>query len=145
VTVVYADTSAIVGAYLADEVEHEALSALIFDGADAVVTSELTRVEFASALAAARRAGGLDQVSDVANRFALDCGDEGPLSLLRLDPGVVLPMAHDLVCRHRLRTLDAIHLAVALTSATALADEVVVLTRDAQQVEAAQELGLSTR
>jgi uncharacterized protein len=145
VTVVYADTSAIVSAYLADEVDHEALSALIFDGADAVVTSELTRVEFASALAAARRAGRLDRVDGLADRFDLDCGDEGPLSLLRLDPGVVLPMAHDLVRRHRLRTLDAVHLAVALTSAAALGDEVVVLTRDTRQAEAAEELGLSTR
>jgi uncharacterized protein len=142
VIVVYADTSAIIGAYLADEAEHGALSSLIFDGSDAVVTSELTRVEFASALAAAARGGRLDRAGELRDRFDLDCGDEGPLSLLRLDPSVVLPMAHGLVGRYRLRTLDAMHLAVALTSAAALADEVVVLTRDVRQAEAAGELGL---
>jgi hypothetical protein len=76
--------------------------------------------------------------------FDLDCGDDGPFTLLRLDPRVVLPMARQLVGQQALRTLDAIHLAVALTDAAALTDgePVVLVTRDEQQAAAARALGL---
>ncbi|MCY7343306.1 MAG: type II toxin-antitoxin system VapC family toxin [Pseudonocardia sp.] len=143
--VLYADTSAVVGAYLADEPDHTTLASLLFDGADAVVTSELTRVEFASATAAAARAGRLNRAGELRDRFDLDCGEDGPVSLLRLDATEALPIARDLVGRHRLRTLDALHLAVALTAAQALADDVVMLTRDVRQSCAARELGLAVR
>ena len=49
------------------------------------------------------------------------------------------------VGEHRLRTLDALHLAVVLTAAATLADEVVLLSRDARQAGAAAELGLAVR
>jgi hypothetical protein len=47
---------------------------------------------------------------------------------------------------HDLRTLDALHLAVASTSATALAgaDSVVLVTRDDRQAAAAAAMGLET-
>lgn len=141
----YADTSAVVGAYLADEPGHEELAATLFDGADPVVTSELTRVEFASAVAAAVRAGRLPEGTGLLERFDADCGDEGPLLMLRFDAAQVLPLGRRLVGVHRLRTLDALHLAVALTAAATVADEVVLLSRDARQAEAAAELGLAVR
>ena len=53
-TLYYADTSAIIRAYFVDEDDHESLQELIFAGDDPVVTSELTRVEFASATVAAK-------------------------------------------------------------------------------------------
>lgn len=143
--VLYADTSAVVGAYLADEPDHDVLAALLFEGDDPVVTCELTRVEFASAVSAAARAGRLDTGSELLDRFDADCGDDGPLSLLRLDAPNVLPVARRLVGTHRLRTLDALHLAVALTGAAALTDDVVLLTRDARQAAAAAELGIGVR
>ena len=48
---------------------------------------------------------------------------------------------------HRLRTLDAMHLAVAAEEAPALADEgeVVFVTRDQDQATAAAALGLTLR
>ncbi|MBW0119484.1 hypothetical protein [Pseudonocardia abyssalis] len=46
---------------------------------------------------------------------------------------------------HRPRTLDALHLAVLLTAAATLGDEVVLLSRDVGQVEAAGELGIAVR
>ncbi|QJY47633.1 type II toxin-antitoxin system VapC family toxin [Pseudonocardia broussonetiae] len=143
--VLYADTSAVVGAYLADEPGHDELAATLFDGADPVVTSELTRVEFAGAVTAAVRAGRLREGTALLDRFDADCRDDGPLLMLGLDAAQVLPLARRLVVEHRLRTLDALHLAAALTAGAALADEVVLLSRDVRQVPAATELGLAVR
>ncbi|MBW0093210.1 type II toxin-antitoxin system VapC family toxin [Pseudonocardia sp. KRD-184] len=143
--VLYADTSAVVGAYLADEPGHDELAATVFDGADPVVTSELTRVEFASAVTAAVRARRLEEGTALLDRFDADCGDGGPLLMLGFDAAQVLPLARRLVVEHRLRTLDALHLAAALTAVPALADEVVLLSRDVRQVRAAAELGLAVR
>jgi predicted nucleic acid-binding protein len=145
VTLLYADTSAIVRAYFADLDDHAELRTLLIRGADPVVTSELTRVEFASAVSAAARDRRVSEPGAVLDRFDLDCGEEGAFSLLRLDPGVVLPQARQLVCQQAVRTLDAIHLAVALTDATALAagDPVVLVTRDRAQARAAAAIGLS--
>lgn len=144
-TLFYADTSAVIRAYFADEPDHAVLRELLLEGADPVVSSELTRVEFASAVSAAGRAGQVAETRMVLDRFDVDCGEEGPFSLLRLDGQVVLPLARQLVGRHSLGTLDAIHLAVALTDATALAagEPVVVATRDQQQAKAARALGLA--
>lgn len=115
--VLYADTSAIVGACFADEPDHDVLSEVLFAGEELVVTSELTRLEFAGAVAAAVRAERLDAAAEVLDRFDVDCGDGGPLSLLRLHPAEVLPAAYTMVGTHRLGTLDALHLAVAMTGA----------------------------
>lgn len=109
------------------------------------MTSELTRVEFAGAVAAAVRAGRLPEGTGLPERFDADCGDDGPILLLRFDAAQVLPLGRKLVDGHRLRTLDALHLAVALTAAATLADEVVLLSRDARQTGAAAELGLAIR
>ncbi len=141
---IYADTSAIVRAYFADERDHAQLNTLL-TGPDPIVTSELTRVEFTSAVSAAYRSRRTANPNVVLDRFDLDCGQDGLVTLLRLDAQVVLPLARKLVIEQVVRTLDAIHLAVALTDATALAggDSLVFLTRDNQQAAAAKELGLA--
>lgn len=145
-TLLYADTSALVRAYFADEPDHALLRRRLLEGADPVVTSDLTRVELASAVYAAARSGRLRRPQIVLDRFDADCADEGPLALLRLDPEPVLGRAHRLVREHPLRTLDAIHLAVALGDAMELAagEPVVFVTRDSVQAEAARALGLGT-
>jgi len=144
VALIYIDTSAVVRAYFADERDHEQLYKLL-TGPDPIVTSELTRVEFASAVSAAYRVRRTADPSVVLDRFDLDCGQDGLVTLLRLDAQAVLPLARKLVIEQVVRTLDAIHLAVALTDATALAggDSVVFLTRDNRQAAAAKELGLA--
>ncbi|MGW7536852.1 PIN domain-containing protein [Amycolatopsis sp. NPDC054798] len=53
VTVYYADTSAVVQVFLADEPEHLELRDLLASGRNRVLASELTRIEFVSAMAAA--------------------------------------------------------------------------------------------
>jgi uncharacterized protein len=146
VSVLYADTSALVRAYFVDEPDHEPLRHLLLAGTDPVVTSELTRVEFASAVSAAHRAGRLRTPQVVLDRFDGDCHDDGPLTLLRLAADQVLPVAYRMVTEHRLRTLGALHLSVALIDATSLAggDQVTVVTRDLDQAKAARAAGLAT-
>ena len=140
----YADASVIVAAYLADEPDHPEWKARLFDGDDPVVVSEVARVEVVSAFAAASRAGRIDDSADLIARFEADCTHGGPINLLALRPGSVTERAAQLTRSHRLRTQDAIHLAVAIEDARALAgeEELIFATRDAAQSQAATELGL---
>lgn len=143
-TLLYADTSALVRAYIMSEPDHDRLHKLLIDGADTVVTSELTRVEFAGAIVAAVRARRIRESQPLLNRFDLDSGATGSISVLHLDPPVVLPMARRLMIKHQVKTLDAIHLAVALTDATVFAagQPVVLVTCDREQAAVAKELGM---
>jgi predicted nucleic acid-binding protein len=142
--VLYADASVIVSAYLADEPDHAEWHARLFEGEDPVVVSEVARVEVTSAIAAASRAGRLDDGPMVIARFEADCATGGPINLLALRSGPVMERAARLTQEHRLRSLDAIHLAVALEDARPLADEgtLVFATRDRHQSSAARKLGL---
>lgn len=140
----YTDTSALVRCYLVDEADHERLRALLLEGREPVVTSELTRVELASALGTAARSGRLRRPDWLLARADADCGPDGPIALLALDPGTVLPRARQLVLDHPVRTLDAIHLAVAATTATELAagEPLEFVTCDQRQAQTADVLGL---
>lgn len=144
-TILYADTSALVRAYFADEPDHDQLRELLIEGDDPVVASELARVEFAAAVAAAFRSGRTQQARKVLARFDADCGADGVISLLRLDPDPALQVAYALVGDHLLRTLDAIHVAVALTDVATLAagEPVTFVTRDQRQATAAAAAGLT--
>jgi predicted nucleic acid-binding protein len=146
VTILYADTSALVRAYFPEEPDHDALHDRLLDGGELVVSSELARVEFASAVTAAARARRLRRPHLFIDRFDADCGEDGPIALVRLETETVLPLAHRLVIEHGLRTLDAIHLAVAATSAGDLAagQPLIFVTRDDRQAAAAVAMGLDT-
>lgn len=131
--------------YLADEPDHNELRALLFEGSGPVVTSELARVELASAVEGAVRARRIVAGDRLHDRIAADTGESGSILLAAFRPGAIVPRAEDLVRKFRLRTLDAIHLAVALEDAPGYAgdDEVVLVTRDADQAAAARALGLA--
>ncbi len=60
------------------------------------------------------------------------------------EPEVVLPLARTLVSTHPLHSLDALHLAVARSTAAALTGDepVVLLTRDQRQAAAAVALAM---
>lgn len=133
-------------AYLADEPDHDLLRRRLFEEDEPVVTSELTRVELASAVVAAARQGRIEQPQAVLDRFDVDCGDDGAVALLRLEPTPVLELARELVRGHAIRTLDAIHLAVAKTAAVELAagEPLIMVTRDDQQARVAGLIGLET-
>lgn len=145
-SMLYADSSALLGAYFVDEEEHPELETLLFESGNTVITSELARVELASAVRSAARAFRVRDEVALHDRIDLDFAD-GHVTLIELDPPTILPAAHRLVRQHRLRTLDAIHLAVALEDAPHYADgdEVVLVTRDADQAAAARALGLAVR
>jgi predicted nucleic acid-binding protein len=147
VTLLYADTSAILRAYFADEPDHDELRALLLEGSDSVVTSEIARVELASAVRAASRAARLLRWRALLARIDADCAEAGPIALLALRPAIVLPRAYRLVLDHRLRTLDALHLAVALEEGPALADggAIEFVSRDEDQAAAAGALGFALR
>lgn len=133
-TVYYADTSALVRAYVVDEPDHAELRGLLLEGDLPVTTSELTRVELASAVASAARAGRLRRPQVVLDRFDGDCGDDGPVTMLRLEVEAFLAASRDLLLRHQLGTLDAMHLAAAMTTTAAAGNEPVCLvTRDDSQ------------
>lgn len=146
-TLIYADTSAIVRGYLDDEPADTELAGVLFAGEQPVVTSELTRVEFASAMAAAARADRLTDVKPILDQFDHDCSEDGQLSLLPFRAPVFAAARELLLIAGPLRTLDAIHIAVARDDAAELAagDPVVLLTRDERQAAAARAAGLETR
>ena len=120
---------------------------MLLEQTDGVMTSALARVEYASAVRAALAAGRSFDSAEFLDRFDRHAGSEHRITLLPLRPEPTLQLARDLVGEHRLRTLDAIHLAVAANDGRILAgsDELVFVTRDADQAAAAAALGLTVR
>lgn len=146
-SLLYADPSALIRAYFVDEPGHAELRTMLLEGEEPVVTSEVSRVELASAIRAAARGGRLRRWRSLLARIDADCQEDGPIALLRLRPEVILPTAYRLVLERRLRTLDAIHLAVAAEECPPIAgiDDVVFVTRDNNQRTAAGALGFPRR
>lgn len=142
-SVLYADTSALVRVYFVDEPDHDELQELLLKGRDIVVTSEIARLEMASAIYAAQRTGRLKKPRIVLDRFDADCAPEGPIILLALDPSSIFPSAVRLLMRSRLRTLDAIHLAVARDEEREAGGDLKFVSRDESQAAAARSLGLN--
>lgn len=138
---IFVDTSALARAYLEDEPESRALRGLLLDSGEVVVASELVRVELARSAKGAERTGRLASAATILERVDADLDD--PIVVIDLEPRTVLPSARDLVLEHRLGTLDAIHLAVAVEERRRSSDPVVFVTRDADQAAAAKALGFS--
>lgn len=108
---------------------------------EAVLASELAYVELARAAKNAERNDRIPDAAPVLRRVDADL--ERSISLVDLRPATVLPMARELVLEHRLGTLDAIHLAVALEEAQRSSAPLVFVTRDRDQADAASALGFS--
>ncbi len=146
VTVLYADTSAVVGAYLTDEPEHVDLRSLLIDGGHLVLTSELTRLEFASAITAAKRVGRIPDAREFLHQFDHDSQVGAVLGIIPFAPRRIFPAARRLVIEnYPLRTLDAVHLAVAMHDTAELTggEPITVVTCDQRQAEAAKANGLA--
>ena len=145
--VTYADTSALARAYFADEADHDQLRRMLLEGDGPVITSELARVELAGVVRSAERSGRLRATKSLLERIDLDCSSGGPVTLLRFDPENVIPAAGAFVLRHRLRTLDSLHLATAAFAALTIAahDAFVFVTRDRDQGLAAAGLGMTVQ
>jgi predicted nucleic acid-binding protein len=147
VTLFYADSSALVRAYFADERDHDELRALLLEQREAVVTSEISRLELASAIRAATAAGRIRRANDLLARIDGDLGDDGVISAIALRANVIFPTAYRIILDHRLRPLDAIHVAVCAEECPPLAgdDEITFITRDDGQAGAARALGFAVR
>ena len=143
--VVYCDSSALVRVYLADEAGTPT-SPLLLDPRRLVVTSALTEVEIVAAIRARRVQAAIKFRMWPSPRRRRRWGRRpGPL-LARSTRRVCFRERERSVQIHRLRALDAVHLAVALTSAAEEMDgEFVFVTRDADQAAAARAEGLSWR
>lgn len=148
VTVYFADSSALARLYLETEPDAQALDVLLNGPESTVMASELADVEVPKALATALRHGRIDAAGFLArlNEYQTAATDEGPVLLIGLDPPTIVPRARELVLDHDVRTLDALHLAVAETAGRALAEDedLVFVTRDAQQRAVAEALGMAT-
>lgn len=142
----FVESSVIARAYLADEDGHADAHSQVFGGPP-VIASELARVEVARALVAAVRGGRLNRHvgADLVDRIEHDFSTGDGVHLIELDGPPTLARAREIVVEHGLRTLDALHLAVADREGRALAapDELIFVTRDEEQRRVARSLGLA--
>ena len=141
----FAESSAIVTAFSVDEPDHPRMRSMLLARSGPVIASELVRLEFVSAVSAAGRAGRIGDPASLVAQFDGECAPGGRLKLLALRGQATLARAASLVQQHRLRSLDAIHLAVALDDGLPLAigEPLAFVTRDARQAEAARALGFT--
>jgi predicted nucleic acid-binding protein len=140
--IIYVDSSVLVRAYLPDENGHTAANDLLV-GEDALVTSTWTLVEVTSALTRAAR-GGRAALDDLLAAFEADVAVDGPVTLLRPDAVAIEGRAIEIVREHAIRSLDALHLAVAELAAMPLSSPEACgfASRDTAQAEVAAKLGL---
>jgi uncharacterized protein len=139
VTIYYCDTSAVARALLPAEPGHARAQSLVMSPDNVIVTSEWTMVELASVRA--RRLDG-KPAAQAAMRAELDRVIDRHIWLLTCDQGLLLDRTQALIAQHRLRTMDALHLAVAELVARPLAQprDVEFATADLQQAAAANRL-----
>lgn len=135
--IAYFDSSALVKLVAEETGSDEA--AVLWDGADAVLSSRVAYPEVRGALAAARRAGRLreEQLAEAKTAWAPLWN---ALRLVELSPELA-HLAGDLAEEHALSGFDAVHVA----SASLVSDgELVLATWDARLHAAARTSGLRT-
>lgn len=143
----YVDSSVLGRAYLPDEPGSDEALALL-DGETRLVTGVLTRIEVTGLLVRAHRAGrvvgGLDDALDV---LADDLGHLGRVTVVRApDSEAVEAAALEIVRENGIRSLDALHIAVAEAVLPLLGEPGEPLgfaSRDTDQAAAARARGLT--
>jgi uncharacterized protein len=141
VTWAYFDTSALVKRYVDEAGRREVLRLLRQHDC---VTSAVLPVELRSALRRRVSEGTLDEerVPEILKRFASDRAFWAVVEVAR----DVLTIAETLLSTHPLRTLDAIHVASAqLFAARITAPELVFVSADTRQTDAAAAVGMAIR
>lgn len=138
----YADASALVRAYLGDEPGSASVRRLLLESDEQVITSELSLIEVTRAFRAAERSGRILDAGAALVGVEQDFSGRGPVLVVELRSDPVLQRAREVVLAHRVGTLDAIHLAVALEQSEAFGEPIVFVTRDDEQAIAARDLGL---
>lgn len=143
---VYLDSSVLARAYLPAEAGHDEAVALVYGPDHLLVSCTWTVVEVTSALSRAVRAGRTGDIDTVLAMLAADTGDDGPVTLLRAEIARVEARATEIVREHALRSLEALHLAVADLAANPLTEPGETLgfaSRDDAQRTAALALGFT--
>jgi uncharacterized protein len=141
---VYVDSSVLVRAYLPDEKGHQEARALLDGAEQLLVTSTWTVVEVTSALARAARGRRVEDLDAVLAVLAADTGDDGTVTVLRADAAQMERASTRIVREHAIRSLDALHLAVAKLAAVPLLEpgqRLGFATRDDAQRAVAEALG----
>jgi predicted nucleic acid-binding protein len=137
---IYCDTSALAKRYV-QEAGRPALMRLL--SGRRIVSSSVTPIELHSAFARRVRDGHLATVS--LPRLWERVSEELPhWTLVTLSPDIVAS-AQDLVEHHPLRTLDAIHVASAQLFASRMKTDLLFVSADERQCEAAARLRLTVR
>lgn len=110
------------------------------DGPEPVVISALAEVEFVSALARATRDGHLGRsLADLLLAdFGADTAADGPRAVAMFDAEAAFATAKRLLAKYRLRTLDALQLAAAMSLAATTDEQLAFCTRDEDQATAAR-------
>lgn len=143
---VYLDSSVLGRAYLSDEPGHEKARALLA-GEDLLVTSTLALLEVTSALVRASRTGRIGDLEGILLALEAESSVDGPVTVISADQSLAENAALGIVREHGLRTLDALHLAVADLSARPLAgddEQVAFASRDDAQRAVAERMGFAT-
>ena len=133
----YFDTSVLVKRYLREDGSSQARSLL---RRYRFLSSAIAPIEAMSAMCRRRASGELDANDFVAIRSRMQ-NDRAYWELVEVSP-LVLSRAEELIQQTDLRTLDALHVASALTFKAASGIHLAFVTGDRQQRVAAKESGL---
>lgn len=142
---VYVDSSFLARAYLQDEAGHREAVALL-DSEHLLVTSTLTLLEVTSALVRAASGGRIGDLDGLLLALDADLSADGPVTVITADQQLMENAALSIVRHHGLRTLDAMHLAVADLSARPLAgdnEQLAFASRDYAQRAVAEQIGFA--
>lgn len=136
----YVDTSVLVRLYLDDEPETDEIEAMLFAARASALTSDLTRVEFASALHRAVRSGRIPDATAHLAAGTAAMSKAGPIATVALDIRSLESDALRVLQAHALSAADALHVATAI-GLRRDGMEMCFFTRDRRQAEAARAEG----
>ncbi|MGH3321627.1 MAG: type II toxin-antitoxin system VapC family toxin [Nocardioidaceae bacterium] len=138
---IYLDSSILTRAYLPDEPGHQEAAELVYGYEHLLVSATWTVVEVTSALTRAAKGRRADGPGDLLAVLAEDTGDDGTVTLVRADAVQVEDRVTAVVREHAIRSLDALHLAVAGLAARPLTEPLGFAARDDAQGTVASALG----
>lgn len=144
--IVYFDSSVVVRAYLADEIDHAEVRALFADPARTAITGSWTVIEVTGSLVRAATAHRGDRQGLLA-AFVRDIDPvAGVLTVIDAEQAEIERIALELVRSSGIRSLDAWHLACARLALDELAEpgeERGFATRDTEQAAVARDMGFA--
>lgn len=142
-TTFYADTSALIKRYITEDGSEWMRKQVRISSGNVVIICDVTPVEIFSVLARLNREGRLSstRLGRFQNIFLAHAERE---YLIIPVNGHIFAQARLLVSRHKLRALDALHLASAQSASTILGETITFLTSDVDLKAAAVEEGFVT-